>query len=240
MLDLCGKPLILHTLARANEVVNVDRVIVATDDRRIFDIVRDSGAEAVMTSATHASGTDRVAEAAAGFDPDSIIVNIQADEPMISPTVIADAVEAIKRDASADIVTTCEAITEVSQVLSSDVVKVVTGSEGYALYFSRSPIPFLRDEVREFGNLEDALRETPELLSQFKKHTGLYVYRREYLTQLTSMKQSTLEKSEMLEQLRALQNGARIKVIKTTESSIGVDTQEDLDRVREMLSAQVI
>lgn len=235
LLELAGKPLILHTLEQAKKANNIDTVIVATDDERILQIVKESGNEAILTGKNHQSGSDRIAEVAARLPENSIIVNVQGDEPAISPATIEAAVEAILKDETADIATACEKIEDYRDVLSADVVKVVTDKDGNALYFSRSPIPFLREAVEKHGSLENALRARPELLALFRKHTGLYVYRREFLLEFTRLAQTNLEKTEMLEQLRALENGARIKVVETAESSIGVDTREDLERVRDIL-----
>jgi 3-deoxy-manno-octulosonate cytidylyltransferase (CMP-KDO synthetase) len=235
LLEIDGKPLILHTLEQARKAQNIDEVIVATDDERILKVIKESGNKAVLTSPAHQSGSDRIAEVAEHLPADSIIVNVQGDEPTIPPTTIESAVEAILADESADIATTCEQIEDYRDVLSADVVKVVTDKNGFALYFSRSPIPFPREAVKAHGTLENALLNEPELISLFRKHTGLYVYRREYLLKFTRLAQTNLEKTELLEQLRALENGARIKVVEVTESSIGVDTQEDLERVREII-----
>jgi 3-deoxy-manno-octulosonate cytidylyltransferase (CMP-KDO synthetase) len=237
LLRLLGdKPLILHTLEQTKKAKNINRIIVATDDERIFDVIRASGNEAVMTSINHQSGSDRIAEVAENLPANSIIVNVQGDEPLISPATIDLAVEALLNDASVVMSTTCEAISNSQDLLSSDVVKVVTDENGFALYFSRSPIPFPRDAVKQFGSLESALENQPNLLDNFKKHTGLYVYRREFLLEYTKMPQSDLEKTEMLEQLRVLENGAKIKVIEVTESSIGVDTLEDFQQASLLLA----
>lgn len=238
LLDVAGKPLILHTLEQAKKAANVSRVIVATDDKRIFDVVEQSGNSAVLTSGEHASGSDRIAEVAATLPEGSIVVNVQGDEPLISPKTIEKAVDALLNDPAANISTVWEAIRTVEDLLSPDVVKVVVNSEDDALYFSRSPIPFPRDAVKKFGNFRNALEQMPELLSNFRKHVGLYVYRREYLLSYTQMPQTTLEKIEMLEQLRALENGARIKVVEAEGESIGVDTQDDLDRISEIIRRQ--
>ena len=235
LLELAGKPLILRTLEQVRKAGNIDRVIVATDDERILRIVKESGGEAVLTGGHHQSGSDRIAEVAENLPENSIIVNVQGDEPAIPPRTIEKAVEAILEDAVADIATTCEEIEDFRDVLSADVVKVVTDKNGFALYFSRSPVPFPREAVNRHGSLENALRNEPELLSLFRKHTGLYVYRREFLLKFTGFEQTKLEKTEMLEQLRALENGARIKVVEVSESSIGVDTREDFERVRHLL-----
>lgn len=236
MQNVAGKPLILHTLEQAKKARNIGRVIVATDDERIFAAVHESGNEAVMTSVDHLSGSDRIAEVAETLPPDSIIVNVQGDEPMIAPETIDAAVEAMLADPLVDIVTTCEPIANREELLNPNVVKVVTGEAGYALYFSRSPMPFPRAAALRYGGDPGrAIDAELELFAIFRKHTGLYVYRREYLLEFTKMPQTKLEKIEMLEQLRALENGARIKVVEAAAASIGVDTAEDLDRVREIL-----
>jgi 3-deoxy-manno-octulosonate cytidylyltransferase (CMP-KDO synthetase) len=235
LLPLAGKPLILHTLERAQSVKNVSRVIVATDDQRILQMVQEHGGEAVLTAPHHQSGSDRIAEVARDLPENSIVVNVQGDEPTISPRTIEKAVDTILQDSQTDIATTCEKLTDYQDVLSPDVVKVVTDENGLALYFSRSPIPFPRDAARKHDGLENALQAEPDLIQNFRKHTGLYVYRREYLLKYTQLPQSNLEKLESLEQLRALENGARIRVIETDEPSIGVDTPADFERVRHIL-----
>ena len=234
-MPLAGKPLILHTVERAKAARNISRVIVATDSEEILNIIKESGNEAVLTSENHQSGSDRIAEVAANLPENSIIVNVQGDEPLIHASTIERAVEAIFESDEIQMTTTCEPIEEAQDVLSPDVVKVVTDENGFALYFSRSPIPFARDAVKKHGSLENALRNEPELISLYRKHTGLYVYRREFLLRYTKLKQTFLEKTEMLEQLRALENGAKIKVVEVAESSIGVDTPEDFERVREII-----
>ena len=236
LLDITGKPLILHTLAQAKKASNVSRVIVATDDQRIFDVVAENGGEAIMTSADHRSGSDRLAEVAASLPVGSIIVNVQGDEPTISPRTIEAAVDALVNDDSADMSTTCESIESVEDLMNPNIVKVVTNDAGYAVYFSRSPIPYPRDAALRHSGVDKALRDEPHLLSLFRKHTGLYVYRREFLLKFAAMPQTKLEKIEMLEQLRALENGAKIKVVEVNEPSIGVDTVEDLERVRATLA----
>ena len=239
LLEIAGKPLILHTLGQALKARTVSRVIVATDDERIFNVVAEAGGEAVMTSADHASGSDRLAEVAQNLPEGSIIVNVQGDEPMISPNTIDAAVEALLADPAADMATTCEPITGLWDLLNGNNVKVVVGDAGYALHFSRSPMPWPREASLKYdGDLNKAIEGEPELLSNFRKHTGLYVYRREYLLEFTKLPQTRLERFEMLEQLRALENGAKIRVVDVKESSIGVDTQEDLDRVREIMESR--
>ncbi len=234
--DIAGKPLILHTFDQTSKAARVTRVIVATDDSRIFDVVAGYGAEAVMTGRSHESGSDRIAEVAAGLPPGSLIVNVQGDEPMISPDTIDLAIEAMICDDPPDIVTTSEPIDDLSTLMNSNVVKVVTNDAGFAIYFSRSPIPYPREATVRNGSLDAALKNEPELLLLFRKHTGLYVYRREFVIRFSNMEPFKLERIEMLEQLRALENGARIRVVEVSESSIGVDTAEDLEKVRRLLN----
>ncbi len=228
--------MILHVLERALEAQSVRRAIVATDDQRILDVVRGARFEAVMTRMDHASGSDRLAEVAATLEGAEIIVNVQADEPLISARTIEDAVNKLVADKAAAIVTTSEAISSAEEVLSPDVVKVVADEMGRALYFSRSPIPYPRDRVREHGSLRAALEKEPALLAGFRKHTGLYVYRRDFLLEYTRWPASPLERAESLEQLRALERGAIIRVIEASAPSIGVDTAEDLELVRNIFA----
>ena len=228
--------MILHVLERALAARNVKRAIVATDDERILDAVKSAGFEAMMTRTDHVSGSDRLAEVAERLEETEVIVNLQGDEPLVSHRTIERAVDELLMDESAQIVTTSEEITDVADVLSVDVVKVVTDERGRALYFSRSPIPFPRDAVRRYGTLVAALEIEPGLLARFRKHTGLYVYRRAFLLEYTRWPQSELERAESLEQLRALERGVMIKVVEAESVSIGVDTEQDLERVRKMFA----
>jgi 3-deoxy-manno-octulosonate cytidylyltransferase (CMP-KDO synthetase) len=238
LLEIAGRPMILHVVERALAASNVTRAIVATDDERILECVRNAGHEAVMTSKEHQSGSDRLAEVAAQLDEADVIVNVQGDEPLISPATIERAVDELLNADEAQIVTTCEAITDAADVLSADVVKVVSDAGGRALYFSRAPIPYPRDAVKRHGSLENALARDATLLAMFRKHTGLYVYRRGFLLEYTAWPQSELERTESLEQLRALERGAVIKVLEAAAPSIGVDTAEDLERVRALMEVQ--
>jgi 3-deoxy-manno-octulosonate cytidylyltransferase (CMP-KDO synthetase) len=224
--------------------------------------VQSAGYEAVMTRTGHTSGTDRIAEVAASLSDAEIIVNVQGDEPLISAETIERAVDAIgdernwgtgevgqgqaeqtsddeigtvRTDDEIGIVTTWEPMESAADVLSPDVVKVVVDDAERAIYFSRSPVPYPRDAVRAHGSLEAALLAEPALLTNFRKHTGLYVYRREVLLAFASWPASELERLESLEQLRALEHGVKIKAIKASTASIGVDTMADLERVREMI-----
>jgi len=232
LLPVGGRPMFLHTVERAHAAESISRVIVATDDNRILDAAIANGIEAVMTSVEHRSGTDRIAEVAQSLPEDSIIVNVQGDEPLISPATIDAAVRALIDDDAADMSTTFEPVDSLEDLLNGNNVKVVVGDKGYAIHFSRSPMPFPRDaSLRHGGDPGRAIREEPELMSIFRKHTGLYVYRRNYLLRLSTLPPTKLEQIEMLEQLRALEDGAKIRVVEAAGRSIGVDTQEDYEKV---------
>lgn len=226
---------------------NVSRAIVATDDARITEAVKSAGYEAVMTGAHHKSGTDRIAEVAASLEDADIIVNVQGDEPLISPVTIERAIDALGEEGNwgkgeggkgqVGIVTTWEPMESAADVLNPDVVKVVVDDHERAIYFSRLSVPYPRDAVRQHGSIEAALLEEPGLLANFRKHTGLYVYRRNLLLEFANWPQSELEHLESLEQLRALEHGVEIRAIKASASSIGVDTIGDLERVRRLVSS---
>ncbi len=247
LMKIAGKPMICRVVERALAASTVTRVIVATDDERIRGAVESAGYEAVMTRDSHGSGTDRLAEVAQRLTDADIIVNIQGDEPLISAATIDRAIEVMARETVIDsspgvkdagekepagIVTTFEPIDSIADVLNPDVVKIVLNDRGKALYFSRSPVPYPRDAVRKFGTIEAALRNESGLLCHFRKHTGLYVYRRDVLLQFAIWPCSELEIFESLEQLRALEHGITIRAIQAMTPSIGVDTLEDLERVR--------
>jgi 3-deoxy-manno-octulosonate cytidylyltransferase (CMP-KDO synthetase) len=234
LLEIAGKPLVLWVVERALAARSVSRALVATDDARIFDCVTSAGFEALMTRGDHATGTDRIAEVARDLDAE-IIVNAQGDEPLIEPETIDRAVGALVNDRDAEIATTCEPIDDIADVLSRAVVKVVVDDAGRALEFSRRPIPFPNQAVSRHGSIEAALGREPALLSTFRKHTGLYVYRREVLLKFTAWPQSERERAESLEQLRALERGVKIRVVEASAPSIGVDTIEDLERVRALI-----
>jgi len=226
--------MVVHVVERALEARCVSRAVVATDDERIFEAVSAAGHEALMTSAEHASGSDRLAEAAEKINCD-VVVNVQGDEPLIAPATIETAVGALLEDEGAAVATTSEPIENAHDVLSSDVVKVVVDERGRALYFSRSPVPFPREKARAYGSLAAALEVEPRLLATFRKHTGLYVYRRAFLLEYARWPQTALERAESLEQLRVLERGYQIRVVEAASPSIGVDTEDDLRRVRELL-----
>jgi len=235
LIEIAGKPMILRVVERATQTASIDRVIVATDDERVFQVSAAAGVEVVMTSPEHATGTDRLAEVASEIDAE-IIVNVQGDEPLIDPATIEAAVAPLLADRSIVMSTTCEPIESVEDALKPNVVKVVVDRNGFAVCFSRNPIPFPRAAVMEHGSIKAALRARPELLKTFKKHTGLYAYRRDFLLTYAKLPPTPLEQSEMLEQLRALEHGFRVKVVAVASRSIGVDTPEDLRQVRRILS----
>ncbi len=222
----------MHVAERASRATLVSRVIVATDDQRILDAVESHGGEARMTSADARSGTDRIAEVARSL-PDPIIVNVQGDEPLIDPVTIDRAIESLMENTEAHISTTSEPIESVEDLFNPAVVKVVTDARGYALYFSRSPVPYVRP-APGLG-FEEYLRRDAELLKQFRKHSGLYVYRSDFLQQFARMEPSALERLESLEQLRALENGFRICVVAVSHRSIGVDTEQDYQKVKKVI-----
>ena len=224
---------------RARAARNVDRVIVATDSQQIVDAAHSAGIEAVLTAAHHTSGTDRVAEVAATIPDAEIVVNVQGDEPLISPQTIERAVDAMTAEISnngAGIVTTWEPIDSLDDLLNPDLVKVVLDDHDNAIYFSRALVPYPRDAAKRHGSPEAALENEPELWKWYRKHTGLYVYRRDVLLEFTKWPQTELEQIEALEQLRALAHGVKIKVVEACSASTGVDTVEDLERVRELVA----
>ncbi|GBD97633.1 MAG TPA: 3-deoxy-manno-octulosonate cytidylyltransferase [Nitrospirae bacterium] len=245
--SLKGKTLIQHVYAQASAASLVDYVAVATDDRRIFDAVAAFGGNAVMTSGTHKSGTDRIAEAA-GHTECEIVINVQGDEPFIKPEMIDDVVNLLYNDERASIGTLAKKITDINEILSPHVVKVVMDNEGFALYFSRSPIPYYRNEWK-LQNTEHRTRKTQHINTfelqtpdpEFQKfncykHIGIYGYRKDALISFSSMSQSRLEQIEKLEQLRALSAGMKIKVKETEFDTFGIDTTEDLRKAEEWQS----
>lgn len=227
--------MVCRVIERVLRARNVSRVIVATDDRRIFDVVANVGYEVMMTRSDHWSGTDRLAEVAEQLEDADIIVNVQGDEPLIAAETIERAVDTLIADPGAGMVTTWEPMETVDDVLSPDVVKVIVNDRDRAIYFSRLPVPYPREAVRQHGDIRTALEQEPVLLGQFKKHTGLYVYSRDVLLQFSQWPKSELELSESLEQLRALEHNVKIKAIMAKTRSIGVDTSEDLARVRSIV-----
>ena len=228
--------MICRVAEQASAARNVERVIIATDDQRIVSPVEALGFEAVLTRKEHSSGTDRIAEVAATIDAE-IIVNVQGDEPLIAPQTIERAVSALVSNLSVGIVTAWEPLDDASEVFDPNLVKIVTDETGRALYFSRAPVPWPRDAVRRHETIENALLQEPSLVGAFRKHTGLYVYRREVLLNFTKWPQSALERLESLEQLRALEHGVEILAVEASSRSVGVDTPGDLAIARERWQA---
>lgn len=225
--ELCGKPMIQWVCEGAARCPLIDRVLVATDDERIAAAVTAFGGRAVMTRADHPTGTDRLAEVAAGIDSE-LIVNVQGDEPLIDPAMIEAAVQPLLDNAAIPMGTLKTPLTSLEEFHNPNVVKVVTDRQGFALYFSRAPIPHPRDFA---GELASRWRELA-----CAKHVGLYVYRREFLLAFPKLEPTPLEDQEKLEQLRALEHGFRIRVAETALGVQGVDTPEDLERVRRLLA----
>ncbi len=224
---ILGKPMIEHVYRRTLEAQTVDRAIIATDDRRIYNCVIAFGGEVMMTRDDHPSGTDRLAEVAAAIDSD-LIVNVQGDEPLIVPQMIDESVGPLLENNELQMGTLCSRIETVEDYLSPNVVKVVCDKHNRALYFSRAPIPHPRDIP--VGELSARL---PELAA--KRHIGLYVYRREFLLKYPQLPQTPLEILESLEQLRAMESGVSLYVATTEFDCHGVDTPEDLQRVEAMM-----
>jgi len=227
--DILGKPMIQHVYEGVCQSKLIDEVIVATDDQRILEAVKSFGGKAMMTSPTHFTGTDRVAEAAQKLKSD-IIVNVQGDEPLIIGSIIDKAIRPLLLDDTLHMSTLMTRIEEVRDWLNPHIVKVVVDQKNFALYFSRSPIPFPRD--LNIGRLESHPFGTSRPLPQrVFKHIGVYVFRRKFLLNFSKMKPTPLEKLEKLEQLRALENGYRIKVTPVNYEPICVDTPEDLQKI---------
>jgi 3-deoxy-manno-octulosonate cytidylyltransferase (CMP-KDO synthetase) len=213
--------MIEHVYRRASDARSVSSVIVATDDERIFHAVTAFGGIARMTSPRHPSGTDRLAEVAASLSCD-IVVNVQGDEPLIEPSTIDDAVAPLLADPRLEMSTLRTRLRERADIDNPNITKVVVDREGFAMYFSRLPIPYVR-------------AGSPP--APVWGHVGLYVYRRTCLLRLAALPPTDLERSETLEQLRALEHGIRIKAVEISHASLGVDTSDDLERVRRLVPA---
>jgi len=222
LVPIASKPMLQHVYERASQARYLTSTIIATDDERVFAAARQFGAPVRMTRGDHVSGTDRVAEAASA-DNAEIVVNIQGDEPLIDPGAIDAAILAVEHNTEVVMSTLKKRIEDPREAGDPNVVKVVTDLSGDALYFSRCAIPFARGG-------EDA----PHF-----KHIGLYVYRRRFLLEYSSLPLGPLERAERLEQLRALENGYKIRVVETDYESLGVDTPADLERVLQLLETTV-
>ena len=223
--DVLGKPMIQHVYERVLQSESASLAVVATDDRRIFEAVENFGGRVVLTSPDHATGTDRIAEAAAalGLAGEDIVVNIQGDQPIFEPVQIDEVAKPLLEDPAVDFSTLIYRIRREEEITDPNAVKVAFDRNHFALYFSRSTIPFVRDR----GKTAD-----------YWKHHGIYAYRMSFLSVFTRLPQGALEKLEALEQLRALEHGYRIKVVETRYDSIEVDTPHDLERVKTFLAGK--
>ena len=219
--DLGGKPMIEHVYRRVSAARGLSAVIVATDDLRIATRVHDFGGKVRLTKATHVSGTDRLAEVVATMDCD-IVVNVQGDEPLIDPRAIDELVAPFTTEPGVQMTTLFRRINDASELNNPNVTKVVVDRGGFAMYFSRAPIPYSRDPRGGWPPLY--------------RHIGLYAYRRKTLLVLASLDPTPLEQAESLEQLRALEHGIRIRAVETQYESFGVDTPDDLEQVRRLLT----
>lgn len=234
LLDIAGKPMVVHVYERALRSA-ASEVVIATDDARIAKAVRAVGAPVVMTRADHPSGTDRLQEVAAhfGWADDDIVVNVQGDEPLIPPAVINQVADNLRRAGSAAIATLAEPLQDAAQLFNPNIVKLVRDRDGHALYFSRAPMPWARDAFAL-----DREQLPAQALSLYLRHLGIYAYRVGFLHDYVSWPPALIEQVEALEQLRALYHGVKIHVdVAAAELPPGVDTQADLDRVRALLAA---
>ena len=237
LLDLAGKPVLQHVYERAKES-GAEQVIIATDNQEIVTAAKNFSAEVVLTSTEHHSGTDRIAEVVEKYQllDETVIVNVQGDEPLIAPENINQVAVDLEHHSDASIATLCTVIDSGDDLLNPHTVKVVTDDHGYALYFSRAPIPWNRNQ---FG---DSVQELPktldlkQLAGAYYCHMGIYAYRAGFLKTYVQLPQSFLEKTEALEQLRALSNGHKIHVgVTSRHESIGIDTEDDYQKVKELM-----
>ncbi len=233
--DIAGKPMIQHVYERARRARRLDDLVIATDDERILVAAREFGAPAALTSRDHPSGTDRVAEVARGR-PCEIVANIQGDEPLIDPDAIDAAIEPLLDDDDVDMATLATPVEDEAEYRDPAAVQVVCDLDGFALYFSRAAIPFMRAGGLEV-DLSAGVRH-PTTGVRAMRHVGLYVYRRETLLWMAGLDPTPLEQTEGLEQLRALEHGCRIRVVECRYSPIGVDTPADLEKVRRLMAAE--
>jgi len=224
--DLCGKSVIQHTWENAKKSKSLEDLIIATDDKRIYNAAKGFGANVVYTSTAHKSGSDRLTEAASSIDA-RIIVNIQADEPLLQPSMIDDVTSPLLKDGSINMATLCHKIEDHKEIFDPNVVKVVFDRNGFALYFSRAAIPYERQ------GSDDKLQAL-----EYYKHIGIYAYTKDSLFTFKSLPQSRLERVEKLEQLRVLENGYRIKVIETKFDTVGIDTPEDLEKAIDIIKGK--
>jgi 3-deoxy-manno-octulosonate cytidylyltransferase (CMP-KDO synthetase) len=220
--DLCGKPMIQHVYERVAQAKAIPYVAVATDDERIFNAVKKFGGNAIMTAATHRSGTDRISEAVKtlNLNAAAIVVNIQGDQPIFEPTQVDEVIAPLVADTTINMSTLIYKIILDEEITHPHAVKTVFDDQGFALYFSRSTIPYVRSK---------------QMKADYYKHHGIYAYRRDFLDVFTKLPEGKLEKLEALEQLRALEYGYKIKVVITPHDSVEVDNEQELERVRQIL-----
>jgi 3-deoxy-manno-octulosonate cytidylyltransferase (CMP-KDO synthetase) len=220
--DLVGKPMIQHVYERVLKARTLSFAAVATDDERIIAAVGGFGGRAIMTAATHRSGTDRIAEAVSrlGIEDSDIVVNIQGDQPLFEPSQIDEVAKPLLEDPAIAMSTLIYKIVREEEISHPNAVKVVFDRDHFAIYFSRATIPYVRDKSRE---------------GSYYKHHGIYAYRREFLKKFTALPEGNLETLEALEQLRAIEHGYRIKVVETPYDSVEVDTPQELERVRNLI-----
>lgn len=221
---IAGKPMIQHVLERVHQAQQVSRVVVATDEPSIQSAVQAFGGEAILTRRDHPTGTDRVAEVAVHL-PAEIYVNVQGDEPLIDSGTIDALISALSEDETVQIASVCTAILQANDIMDPNITKVVRDFDGSALYFSRAPIPWVRDRAESVA-------------ARHWKHIGLYAFRRQALLDFPTLPPGELERLEQLEQLRWLENGYRIRVVETEYDAVSVDVLADIDRVERLLAAQ--
>ena len=221
--DICGHTMVEWVYKRALKS-KLDKVVIATDDERIMDEVKSFGGNAILTRTDHLNGTSRIAEVCETYTDYDVIVNIQGDEPLIEPDMINAIIDSFIEDTSITMSTLKHKLTNMAEIENPNAVKVITDKNGFAVYFSRSVIPYPRKL-----NMDN-----------YYKHVGIYGYKRDFVMEYAKMPSTPLELSESLEQLRVLENGYKIKVIETLHKIIGVDTQEELDRVREYITEHQI
>jgi 3-deoxy-manno-octulosonate cytidylyltransferase (CMP-KDO synthetase) len=228
--DIGGKPMIQHTFESASKSKLISKIVIAVDDKKVSKAAESFGAEVIMTPKSIATGSDRIAYVAKFYKDAEIIVNIQGDEPFINGTMIDQAIEPLVFDPKVNVATLAKRIEDLKELKSPSVTKVVFDYNNFALYFSRSPIPYVRDAKTNTERITKG---------EIYKHIGLYVYRKESLERFTKLAPTDLENTEKLEQLRMLENGFKIKIVVTEFESIAVDTQEDLERARKYYNKYV-
>jgi len=239
LLNIAGKPMLQHVYEQAR-MSAAQQVVIATDDLRIKAAAHAFGAKVCLTSADHSSGTDRLEEVTRklGFSDDEIIVNVQGDEPLIPPSIIDQVAQLLSVDTVAGMATLSEPIVDPAHLFNPNAVKLVMDGQGYALYFSRAPIPWARDEFSSL-TLEHTGDADLPISANYQRHIGIYAYRVKFLHQFVQWPVAPIEMTESLEQLRAMWNGVKIRVAPALESPpAGVDTEADLARVREILSCR--